>query len=138
MDQLKVAILSATAGAFLVAGGSALLQKMNPTIPPVQTIQPQTLQPQNLRPQTVAPVLVKTTEPNRVAARPQTVAARPTPVNTPRAARTKKKSAVIIAGSAGTGAAIGAIAGGGKGAAIGAVSGGAAGVVYDQVTRNKR
>jgi hypothetical protein len=42
-----------------------------------------------------------------------------------------------VAGSAGAGAAIGAIAGGGKGAAIGAISGGAAGVVYDQITRKK-
>lgn len=49
----------------------------------------------------------------------------------------KKKSAAIIAASAGTGAAIGALAGHGKGAAIGAIAGGAAGVVYDQSTRKK-
>lgn len=52
--------------------------------------------------------------------------------------RSKKMSTAIIAGSAGTGAAIGAIAGGGKGAAIGAISGGAAGVVYDRTTANKQ
>lgn len=51
--------------------------------------------------------------------------------------RSKKKSAAIIVGSAGTGAAIGALAGGGKGAAIGALAGGAAGTVYDQSTRKK-
>jgi hypothetical protein len=51
--------------------------------------------------------------------------------------RSKKKSAAIIVGSAGTGAAIGALAGGGKGAAIGAIAGGAAGTVYDQNTRKK-
>jgi uncharacterized protein YcfJ len=51
--------------------------------------------------------------------------------------RSLKKSALIVGGSAGAGAAIGAVAGGGKGAAIGAVSGGVAGLVYDLATRNK-
>jgi hypothetical protein len=51
--------------------------------------------------------------------------------------RTPENSALIVAGSAGTGAAIGAIAGGGKGAAIGAISGGAAGFIYDRLTANK-
>jgi hypothetical protein len=51
--------------------------------------------------------------------------------------RSTEKSALIVAGSAGTGAAIGAIAGGGKGAAIGALSGGAAGFIYDRLTANK-
>jgi hypothetical protein len=51
--------------------------------------------------------------------------------------RSTAKSALIVAGSAGTGAAIGAIAGGGKGAGIGALSGGAAGFIYDRLTANK-
>ncbi len=51
--------------------------------------------------------------------------------------RTTEKSVAIVAGSAGAGAAIGALAGGGKGAAIGAISGGAAGLVFDRMTANK-
>lgn len=51
--------------------------------------------------------------------------------------RSTAKSVAIVAGSAGTGAAIGAIAGGGKGAGIGALAGGAAGLAYDRLTANK-
>lgn len=51
--------------------------------------------------------------------------------------RSVKKSAAIVAGSAGAGAAIGALAGGGKGAGIGAISGGAAGFIYDRITHNR-
>ncbi len=51
--------------------------------------------------------------------------------------RSTEKSAMIVAGSAGAGAAIGALAGGGKGAAIGAISGGVAGLIYDRMTVNK-
>jgi hypothetical protein len=51
--------------------------------------------------------------------------------------RSKEHSAEIVAGSAGVGAAIGAIAGGGKGAAIGALTGGAAGFSYDRLTHNR-
>lgn len=46
-------------------------------------------------------------------------------------------SAAIVAGSAGAGAAIGALAGGGKGAAIGALAGGGGGFVYDRLTNKK-
>ena len=54
-----------------------------------------------------------------------------------RRSRSTGKSVAIVAGSAGAGAAIGALAGGGKGAAIGGLSGGAAGFIYDRLTHNR-
>lgn len=52
--------------------------------------------------------------------------------------RSTTKSVLIIAGSSGAGAAIGALAGGKKGAAIGAIAGGVGGFIYDRTTANKR
>ncbi len=54
---------------------------------------------------------------------------------TNRKTRSTGKSVAIVAGSAGAGAAIGALAGGGKGAGIGAATGGTAGFIYDRITR---
>jgi hypothetical protein len=54
-----------------------------------------------------------------------------------RRGRSTRDSVLIVAGSAGTGAAIGALAGGGKGAAIGALAGGVGGLVYDRITAHK-
>ncbi|MBI4455030.1 MAG: hypothetical protein HY644_03925 [Acidobacteria bacterium] len=51
--------------------------------------------------------------------------------------RSWEKDVLIVGGSAGAGAAIGAAAGGKKGAGIGALSGGVAGLLYDLATRNK-
>jgi uncharacterized protein YcfJ len=72
----------------------------------------------------------------RVAAQP-VVERRQSPARTVRRPRSTGKSVAIVAGSAGAGAAIGALAGGGKGAGIGALSGGAAGFIYDRLTRNR-
>ena len=47
-------------------------------------------------------------------------------------------SVAIVGGSAGAGAAIGALAGGGKGAGIGALAGGGAGLIYDRLTHKKK
>ncbi len=46
-------------------------------------------------------------------------------------------SVAIVAGGAGAGAAIGALAGGRRGAGIGALAGGAAGFLYDRLTHNR-
>src|SRR5213593_1020710 len=63
-------------------------------------------------------------------------AAAPAATSSPKK-RSLEKEVLIVGGSAGAGAAIGAIAGGGKGAGIGALSGGVAGLVYDLATKNK-
>lgn len=52
--------------------------------------------------------------------------------------RSWEKEALIIGGSAGGGAAIGAVAGGKKGAAIGAAAGGVGGLIYDVLTRDNK
>jgi hypothetical protein len=51
--------------------------------------------------------------------------------------RSAGKSALIIAGSTGAGAAVGGLVGGTKGATVGAIAGGIAGLVYDQKTDNR-
>lgn len=49
--------------------------------------------------------------------------------------RSWEKALLIIGGSAGAGAAVGALTGGKKGAAIGAGAGGVGGLIYDLATR---
>ena len=83
-----------------------------------------------------APVRTAAVAPRPAAVR-RVAALSPAPVVAEKKKRTWQKEALIIGGSAGAGAAIGAIAGGKKGAAIGGVSGGVAGAIYDIATRNK-
>jgi uncharacterized protein YcfJ len=61
----------------------------------------------------------------------------PTPERKRVRRRSKKKSAVIIGGSALGGAAVGGLVGGKKGALIGAGAGAGAGYIYDRKTQNK-
>lgn len=52
--------------------------------------------------------------------------------------RSVAKSAMIVGATAGTGAAIGALAGGGRGAGIGALAGGVGGFIYDRMTAHPK
>jgi hypothetical protein len=74
-----------------------------------------------------------------VESQPHVVERRPAPAPAVKKSnRSIQKEILIVGGSAGAGAAIGAVAGGKKGAGIGALSGGVAGLVYDLATRNKQ
>jgi hypothetical protein len=48
-----------------------------------------------------------------------------------------EKDALVIGGTTGAGALIGAVAGGGKGAGVGAIAGGIGGLIYDLATQHK-
>jgi hypothetical protein len=79
------------------------------------------------------PIIYREPAPTRVVEQPVVYQEAPQA----RRGRSWEREVLIVAGSSGAGAAIGAAAGGGKGAAIGAISGGVAGLIYDMATRNK-
>jgi hypothetical protein len=86
-----------------------------------------------------APPQVRRVASDRAAVNDALVDAGPAPRRTQasvrRPARTWKKTAAVIGGSAAAGAGVGALAGGKKGALIGAAIGGGAGAVFETVTR---
>lgn len=140
--QLRIGILGAVLGG-LAIGGVTMLKDHEPS-PRLATEQMPV--PMAEVPGYVGPLydqegrMVGYALPEDTRARPMQPASRtaPAPAAAPRRqGRSTGKSIAIVGGSAGTGAAIGALAGGGKGAAIGAISGGAAGLIYDRHTHKK-
>lgn len=148
---IRTAIVASllTALAVTAIGLYAMPKMLNPNVPADQaaTMQPAVYDTQASS-DTTAPVLRTRPRPRRVYSDDPTypVAQQTTAQNTiyrdssgepvVRHGRSTRDSVLIVAGSAGTGAAIGALAGGGKGAAIGALAGGAGGFIYDRLTHN--
>lgn len=159
MNKLRMITISALAGGLAVGGATSLVRDRQPEVAPTQLVQPiQATASTTPLPEVSVPgyqgllfdsqgkaMALSTSGSRPAAAAAQTFAS--TQAAAPRQAsyapapqrqtRSTGKSVAIVAGSAGTGAAIGGLAGGGKGAGIGAISGGAAGFVYDRLTRNK-
>jgi UDP-N-acetylglucosamine:LPS N-acetylglucosamine transferase len=128
METKHIVILGLIAAFFLGAGTSGLTSKAF-TSPRADAIEAPyaTTQPVARRTSAVASPAVRNVAVNR----------EPAPAVQKQNKRSVQKEVLIVGGSAGAGAAIGAVAGGKKGAAIGAVSGGVAGLIYDLATRNK-
>jgi hypothetical protein len=138
--QLSIGILGAVLGG-LAIGGVTMLKNREPESRPMTEQMPV---PMAEVPGYTGPLydhegrMVGYALPEDTRARQVQPASRTAPAAAPgRQGRSTGKSIAIVGGSAGTGAAIGALAGGGKGAAIGAISGGAAGLIYDRHTHKK-
>lgn len=147
MKPMAAAVAGALiSGVAMYAVGAGAAQRdafvENPAL--VQTVDGQYLAPAATQPRAMfvsnapvaAPRVVRTPQPRtvyRAAERPaQTVVYRDEEV---RPERTKTKTALIIGGSAASGAGVGAIFGGKKGALIGAAIGGGAASIYEASKR---
>ena len=107
----------------------------NPVASAPTMTEPAVAQPQATAPETVpAPaghrdrLMARPAEPVRLPAH-RRVVVRERPI---------RNSVAIVGASAGTAAAIGALAGGGKGAGIGALVAGAGGFIYDRLTHRQK
>jgi len=137
-------LLTALMGSALAVYGPQLVNRItgknDPMLQPAVYTGPGMNAGDNITSAPAQPPVVRT-RPRPAAPRYNTTARQTDAYGEPLPARRDRpfnQSAMIVAGSAGTGAAIGAIAGGGKGAAIGALSGGVAGFIYDRVTAHKQ
>jgi hypothetical protein len=149
-NEIRLGLLSAVLGGVLVAGLGALAYNKNtasaqapvfPTQPAAQTIvvaAPEVSVPgyQGALYNAQGHIVAVSTEKKASALQPATRSTSSNEVAA-RQGRSTGKSVAIVAGSAGAGAAIGALAGGGKGAGIGAATGGTAGFIYDRITAKK-
>ena len=120
-------------GAFALVAAIAVAGWVRPSVPAVTAPADQQILPADRTGTVAAPAVYH--QPARV----QRVVERQyvAPRHVVKKRRSTRNSVAIVAGSAGAGAAIGALAGGGKGAAIGALSGGAAGFIYDHITAHR-
>lgn len=150
-NQIRIGVLGAVLGG-LAIGGVATMVSHRKAEPEVSATAPAAFVPGYqgpvydaqgrlvgyAQPEGAQPVqAVAQPAPRAVAPRQSAASPAPAPAPRQRAGRSTGKSVAIVGGSAGAGAAIGALAGGGKGAAIGALSGGTAGFVYDRMTAKK-